>query len=106
MKSNYLLIFLAFLLGTIFACLGCSNAGYSRLTASGQDHTIELYSGGEKIRTWTSSGKVYCEEQSDGYYFQDSETKQLVRVSGTLIIYPKKDSNNESQHHLRSTPGK
>ena len=36
--------------------------------------------------SWISSGKVATEEGSDGYYFMDSATGKLVRISGNVII--------------------
>lgn len=42
--------------------------------------------------SWISTGKVSTEGGSDGYYFMDRETKQLVRISGNIIITPLVDS--------------
>jgi hypothetical protein len=73
------------LLMMLFA-FGCSDAATSSWSALGCKHKVELYSGGQKVREWTSTGKVNNESESDGYYFCDVETKKLVRVSGTLVI--------------------
>ena len=68
---------------------GCAfNAKMSQLGSYGADHKVEMYSGGELVRTWTSSGKVVSEESSDGYYFKDKATGVLVRVTGDLVITP------------------
>ena len=70
-------------------CLsGCTDAFRSGVQSFGSRHHIELWSGGQKVREWTSTGKVLTEEHSDGYYFCDSETNKLVRVSGDLVITP------------------
>lgn len=45
-----------------------------------------MYSGGQKVREWTSTGKVLSESQSDGYYFEDSETGKLIEVAGDVVI--------------------
>lgn len=68
--------------------MGCTDATISQFGALGSKHKIELYSGGQLVREWTSTGKVLTEEHSDGYYFTDTATNRLVRVSGDLVIYP------------------
>lgn len=70
----------------LMVLMGCARVEQYR--SIGVDHHIELWSGGEMIHSWTSSGKVLTELDSDGYYFKDKETGRLVRVSGTLIITP------------------
>ena len=67
-------------------CLGCTSAERGRLTSYGQSHTVQLYSGGELVREWKSTGKVLTESESDGYYFTDGETGSQVRVTGDIVI--------------------
>lgn len=67
---------------------GCTDAFRSQLTSYNAQHHIELWSGGKKVKEWTSTGKVKSEESSDGYYFKDSESQELVRVTGDLVITP------------------
>lgn len=72
-----------------FGLTGCAfNAKLSQLGSYGADHRIDMYSGGEKVESWTSSGKVVSETNSDGYYFKDKDTGVLVRVTGDLVITP------------------
>lgn len=66
--------------------VSCTDASKAKLGGYGDEHTVELYSGGKKVREWTSSGKVQSEESSDGYYFNDKETGKLVEVSGDVVI--------------------
>jgi hypothetical protein len=73
------------LLATLFA-VGCTDAGRSKLGAYGAKHHIELWSGGQKVHEWTSTGKVLSETESDGYYFRDQSSGALVRVTGDLVI--------------------
>lgn len=73
---------------SLLVTVGCTDAARSKIYAYGDKHHIELWSGGKKVQEWTSSGKVSSETDSDGYYFRDSETDQLVRVSGDLVITP------------------
>ena len=65
---------------------GCTDANMSQWSALGSRFKVTVYSGGQVVRTYTSTGKVATEAQSDGWYFTDSETKGLIRVSGTVTI--------------------
>jgi hypothetical protein len=65
---------------------GCTDAEWSGVTSLGNKHVIELYSGGKMVRSWTSTGKVLTEAESDGYHFRDSATDEYVRVSGDVVV--------------------
>lgn len=65
---------------------GCTDAGWSQMTAYGSNFRVTVYSGGEAVRTFHSSGKVMTEEKSDGWFFRDRESGKLVRVGGTVVI--------------------
>lgn len=54
--------------------------------ALNEQHSIEMYSGGKLVRSWTSTGKVSSEASSDGYVFRCKDTDKLVRVSGDVVI--------------------
>ena len=69
--------------------VGCTSAKRAQFSSYGKSHSIELYSGGEMVRSWTSVGKVASETDSDGYYFMDEATGVLVRVTGDLVVTPK-----------------
>ena len=71
-----------------FLVIGCTSAQRSKYASLGQPHTVELYSGGQMVRSWTSTGVVLNEPDSDGFFFTDSETDVLVRVSGDLVLTP------------------
>jgi uncharacterized protein YceK len=64
---------------------GCS-ASLSRMSMG--NSKVEMYSGGQLVKTWTSSGRVLSEEGSDGWYFTDSTTNKVVIVSGDIVITP------------------
>jgi len=76
---------------TLFCALfvGCTPATRAQFSSYGKTHSVELYSGGELVRSWTSVGKVETETDSDGYYFMDEATGVLVRVTGDLVVTPK-----------------
>jgi hypothetical protein len=81
MKTIYTLI-----IGLFILSLSCTDATRSKLGGYGDEFKIEMYSGGQMVREWTSSGKVLSEEGSDGYYFNDKNTGKLVEVSGEVVI--------------------
>ncbi len=68
---------------------GCTNADIAQLTALGSPASITCYSGGKVIYKGMSTGKIATESQSDGWYFQDASTHELVRVSGQCVIKQK-----------------
>ena len=70
----------------ILGSFGCTDATMSQYGGLGDNHKIELYSGGELVRTWTSTGKVMSSSSSDGYYFRDSQCNCNVEVSGDVVI--------------------
>jgi len=74
------------LLASLLLLTGCYSASRARMLSTGQDHHIVQYSGGVKIGEWTSNGRVFSEEHSDGYYFEDKATGKIVEVSGDLQI--------------------
>lgn len=65
---------------------GCYSANRAKMLSSGRDHHIIQFSGGQKVGEWTSNGRVFSEEHSDGYYFEDKATGKVVEVSGDLQI--------------------
>jgi len=64
----------------------CTDATTSQLGGFGDKHKVEMYSGGELVRTWIATGKVLSTESSDGYYFRDQACDCNVEVSGDVII--------------------
>lgn len=47
---------------------------------------ITCYSGGKVIYDGVSVGKPFSEEKSDGYFFTDKATNDLMEVSGQCVI--------------------
>lgn len=64
----------------------CTDAERAKRGGYGDEFKVEMYSGGQKIREWISSGKVMSEAQSDGYYFKDKQTGRLIEVAGDVVI--------------------
>ena len=61
-------------------------SGKAKLSGLGNDHSVEMYSGGKLVREWTSDGKVGNESNSDGYFFMDKESRKLIEVSGDVVV--------------------
>lgn len=80
MKNLILVITLGFLLQS------CSDATRGKFFSIGDSRSIECYSGGKLIYKGRSTGKIRTEASSDGYYFVDSKTDDLVEVSGDCIL--------------------
>lgn len=72
----------------LFLVAGCGGSSSESLTTYGEEHRVELYSGGQKVREWFTTGKVPSDENGNGFYFQDADSGQLVRVSGNVTITP------------------
>jgi len=67
-------------------CASCTDATKARLTGYGDEYKVEMFSGGQMVRSWISSGKVRSENSSDGYFFNDRETGKLIEVAGDVVI--------------------
>ncbi len=74
------------IVGLLLLACGCTNAERAQLGGFGKDFKVSVYSGGEKVKEWTSSGKVLTEKDTDGWYFSDKSSGKLVRVSGTVVV--------------------
>ena len=64
----------------------CTDATKAKMGGYGDEHKVEMYSGGKLVKEWVATGKVQSESNSDGYYFNDKETGKLVEVSGDIVI--------------------
>jgi hypothetical protein len=65
--------------------ISCTDAQFSKATGLNHKFTVKVL-GPDTVITYHSTGKVSNESGSDGYYFNDAKTNQLVEVSGTVII--------------------
>ena len=73
------------LLGFLFL-IGCTDADRAQIGAVGSEAHIECWSAGVKYYDGYSTGKIRTEEQSDGWYFREKGTDNLIRVSGPCVI--------------------
>lgn len=65
---------------------GCKDADWAQLKSVGSPHRVTLFSGGQKVGQWTSTGNVSNEDHSDGFYFEDADTHKLIEITGTVTI--------------------
>ncbi len=76
----------------VIACIcwlgltGCTDGQRKDIAALGNQHRVEMYSGGTKVREWTSTGYVESSSKSDGYFFTDAKTHKLIKISGDIVI--------------------
>jgi len=66
--------------------VGCSDAVLDRNFTYGVSFRVTLWSGGQPVKTYISTGRVETEEGSDGWFFKDKQTGGFVRVSGTVTV--------------------
>lgn len=76
--------FIAFALAVFLT--SCTDAAFDKLAAYGDPGKVTCYSGGVIIYEGSSTGAINNEESSDGWYFRDAKTKDLVRVTGDCIV--------------------
>lgn len=77
---------LLLVLGCALILASCTDAKRDKVWGYGKKYTVEVFSGGQLVRTYTSSGKVSSESGTDGYYFNNAVTGKLTEVSGTIVI--------------------
>lgn len=82
MNKTYCIVLAAALVLT-----ACSDADMAGINAWGKPHHIKQFSGSKLIGEWCSTGKINNESESDGYYFEDAKTHQMVSISGHVQIF-------------------
>jgi uncharacterized lipoprotein YehR (DUF1307 family) len=70
----------------VLALAGCTDAERSASYSYGDEHKVTLYSDGQSVREWRSSGKVLREDSGSGYYFREKNTGVFVRVIGNVVV--------------------
>lgn len=81
MKLGILALVLA-----VFSFSGCADGARAKIMAIGSPGEISCYSGGELFYHGFSTGKIATETSSDGWYFMEKGTNNLIRVSGACVI--------------------
>lgn len=78
--KNYILVLMALVL------TACTDSAVAKFSAFGDAGNITCYSGGTVIYQGKSTGRIQTEEASDGWYFMESGTNKLIRLSGDCVI--------------------
>lgn len=65
--------------------LGCTESQVSRNFRWNEKSTVICYSGGVPVYQGVSTGAVESEPKSDGFFFREDGTGDLITVSGTCI---------------------
>lgn len=66
--------------------VGCTQAQCSQATTIGSKAKVTCYSGGTLVYEGVSTGKVMTESNSDGWYFREEGTGDLVRTNADCIV--------------------
>ena len=69
-----------------YVITGCTDAELGKFKSYGQSSHVTCYSGGKLILDTKSSGKVFSEKTSDGYYFTEASTGDIIEVSADCIF--------------------
>lgn len=85
MKGIIFAVVIAF---ALIVLSGCSDAARSKLfnRLTGEEASVKCYSGDLLIYDGVSTGKISTEQSSDGYYFREKSSGDLVEVSGNCVI--------------------
>lgn len=86
MRGIIFVVAIAFTLIVLLS--GCSDAERSKMTnrLAGEEASVKCYSGDLLIYDGVSTGKISTEQSSDGYYFREKSSGDLVEVSGNCVI--------------------
>jgi hypothetical protein len=80
-------VFLVVLLFVMFSMkYGWTDAERKQVLVTGSSAKVVCYSGDREIYNGASTGKVQTEQGSDGWFFEDKITHELIRVSGACLI--------------------
>lgn len=71
---------------TLLLLVGCTDAEKAQLAAIGSGGTIECYSGGHLVYEGVATGKISTEQNSDGWYFKEARTGDLIRTNADCVV--------------------
>jgi hypothetical protein len=77
---------LLILIAVIAGLTGCKDAEQAQFAGLSKPHIVKQYSGGVLVGEWESTGSISNETNSDGWYFEDAKTRNLVKVTGDIQI--------------------
>ena len=65
---------------------GCTDGVIGKIKSYGSGAKVRCWSGGVLIYDGGSTGKVLSEKNSDGYYFIDKSSGDMLEIAGDCII--------------------
>lgn len=65
---------------------GCTDAYFGKLTSLGSAASVKCYSGGKLVVDTMSTGKIRSEANSNGYYFVEKDTDEMIEVDADCIF--------------------
>jgi hypothetical protein len=77
---------IVFVLLILASMNGCTDGRFAKVKALGTAGHIKCMSGNVVLYEGDSTGVISTEHQSDGWYFQEKGSNDLIRVSGACLI--------------------
>jgi hypothetical protein len=65
---------------------GCTDAYFGKLKSLGSSASVKCYSGGKLVVDTMSTGKIRSEANSNGYYFVEKDTGEMIEVDADCIF--------------------
>lgn len=65
---------------------GCTDAYFGKLKSLGSSASVKCYSGGKLVVDTISTGKIRSEANSNGYYFVEKDTDEMIEVDADCIF--------------------
>jgi len=76
-----------FILMLSLTLINCTDSTQAKLGGYGDNFRVDVLNcDGTITHSWISTGKVQAEKNSDGYYFLDAKSRELIEISGNIII--------------------
>lgn len=74
------------IIGCALFLSGCSDGQWAHFRSLATPSHVQCFSGGKVIYDGYSTGIVTSEQKSDGWYFNEKGTNDLVMVTGGCVI--------------------
>jgi hypothetical protein len=71
---------------TAVLCSGCTDAMMGKFKSLGNSARVRCWSGGQLIVDTVSSGKISSEANSNGYYFVEKSSGDVIEVDADCIF--------------------
>ena len=68
----------------------CTDAYFGKMKSLGHTAKVQYWSGGQLILDTTSSGKIHSEANSNGYFFVEAESHEMIEVDADCLFRYKK----------------